>query len=79
MNNILEKIMKIWYFENTHRDESNDILYDIIYLCILVEKYGQSKLGQNCTFSNGSSIAGRSEYYLSLWIVEKYGQSMSSQ
>jgi len=37
--------MKIWYFENTHRDESNDILYDIIYLCILVEKYGQSKLG----------------------------------
>jgi len=24
--------MKIWYFENTHRDESNDILYDIIYL-----------------------------------------------
>ena len=39
--------MKIWYFENTHRDESNDILYDIISLCILVEKYGQSKLGQN--------------------------------
>jgi len=27
--------MKIWYFENTHRDESNNILYDIIYLCIL--------------------------------------------
>jgi len=42
LNNILVKIMKIWYFENTHRDESNDILYDIIYLCILVEKYGQS-------------------------------------
>jgi len=40
LNNILEKIMKIWYFENTHRDKSNDILYDIIYLCILVEKYG---------------------------------------
>ena len=58
MNNILEKIMKIWYFENAHRDESNDILYDIIYLCILVEKYGQSKLGQNWKFSNGSSIAG---------------------
>ena len=37
--------MKIWYFENTHQDESNDILYDIIYLCILVENYGQSKLG----------------------------------
>jgi len=45
--------MKSWYFENTHRDESNDILYDIIYLCILVEKYGQNKLGQNCTFLNG--------------------------
>jgi len=28
--------MKIWYFENTYRDESNDILYDTIYLCILV-------------------------------------------
>jgi len=54
--------MKIWYFENTHRDEFNDILYDISYLCILVEKYGQSKLGQNYTFSNGSSIAGRMEY-----------------
>jgi len=45
LNNILEKIIKIWYFENTHRDKSNDILSDIIYLCILVEKYGQSKLG----------------------------------
>jgi len=31
--------MTIWYFENTHRDKSNDILYDIIYLCILIEKY----------------------------------------
>ena len=49
-------------FKNTHRDESNDILYDIIYLCILVEKYSQSKLDQNCTFSNRSSIAGRREY-----------------
>jgi len=28
LNIILEKIMKIWYFENTHWDESNDILYD---------------------------------------------------
>jgi len=48
--------MKIWYFENTHRDESNDILYDIIYRCILVEKHSQSKLGLNCTFSTRSSI-----------------------
>jgi len=62
LNNILYKIMKIWYFENTHRDKSNDILYDIIYLCLLVEKYGQSKLGQNYTFSNGSSIAERMKY-----------------
>jgi len=61
LNNILEKIMKIWYFENNNRDESNDILYDNIYLCILIEKYGQSKLGQNCTFPNKSSIAGRRE------------------
>ena len=38
--------MKILYFEKIHRDESNDILYDIIYRCILVEKYSQ-----NCTFS----------------------------
>jgi len=64
LNNILEKITKIWYFEITHRDESNDILYDIIYICILVEKYGQSKLGQNCIFSNMSSIAERREYHL---------------
>jgi len=53
--------MKIWYFENTHWDESNNILYDIIYFCILVEKYGQSKLDQNCTCSNRLSIAGRRE------------------
>ena len=53
--------MKIWYFENTHRDESNDILCDIIYLCILVEKYSQSKFSQNCTFLNESSIAGPGE------------------
>ena len=63
MNNILEKILKIWYFENTHRDKSNDILYDNIYLCILVEKYGQSKLDQNYTFLSGSSIAGGSIFY----------------
>jgi len=53
--------MKIWYFKNTHWDESNDILCDIIYLCILVKKYDQSKLDQNYTFSNGSSIAGPRE------------------
>jgi len=58
---MLKKVMKIWYIENTYRDESNDILYDIIYLCILVEKYDQNKLGQNCTFSNESSITGRRE------------------
>jgi hypothetical protein len=51
--NMLEKIMKVWYFENTYRDESNDIIYNIIYLCILVEKYGQCKLGQNCNFQIG--------------------------
>jgi len=66
LNNILEKIMKIWYFENIYRNESNEILYDIIYLFILVEKYGQGKLCQNCIFSNGSSIVGRREYKLLL-------------
>jgi len=50
--------MKIWYFKNTHWDESNDILYDTIYLCILVEKYGQSKIDQNSKFSNVSTITG---------------------
>jgi len=50
----LEKIMKIWYFKNTPRDESNDILYDIIFLYILVEEYSQNKLDQNCIFLNGS-------------------------
>jgi len=55
---MLEKIIKNWYFENTHRDESNDTLDDIIYLCILGEKYSQIKLGQNYKFSNGSSITG---------------------
>ena len=44
--NLLEKIIKIWYFENIHWDEFNDILYDIIYHFLLVEKYGQSMLGQ---------------------------------
>ena len=29
-----------------------------------MEKYGQSKLSQNCRFLNGSSIAGRKEYLL---------------
>ena len=32
--------MKISYLEDTHRDKSNDILYDIIYDFILIEKYG---------------------------------------
>jgi len=56
--------MIISFFKNTHRDGSNDILYDIIYLCILIEKYGQSKITQYYTFSNGSSIARRREYYI---------------
>jgi len=28
--------MKIWYFENTHRDKSKDILYDIILACLKI-------------------------------------------
>jgi len=30
--------MKILHFENIHEDKYNSILYDIIYLCILVKK-----------------------------------------
>jgi len=60
LNNISEKIIKIWYFKNINRDESNDILYDNIYLC--VEKYGQNKFGQNSKFLNVSTIAGRRKY-----------------
>ena len=41
--------------------ESNDILYDIIYLRILVEKYGQ-----NYKISSGSSIVGWKEYLFML-------------
>jgi len=37
--------MKIYHFKNIYRDEFN-ILYDIIYLCILIERYDQSMLGQ---------------------------------
>jgi len=43
--------------------ESNDILYDIIYLRILVEKYGLSKLSQNYKISTRSNIMGRREYH----------------
>jgi len=38
--------MKIRYSENIYRDKPNNILHDILYLCILVEKYGQKLLSQ---------------------------------
>jgi len=41
LNNILEKIMKIWYFENTHWDESNDILW--YYLSLYISRKIWSK------------------------------------
>ena len=64
---MLEKIIKIWYFKNTYWNESNDILYDIIYLCILGEKYGQTKLGQNCKFQTDHLLRdGGSNYYFFL-------------
>jgi len=43
-------------------DDSNDILYDTIYLCVLEEKHGQSNLDQNSRFSNVSIIAKRRDY-----------------
>jgi len=63
--------MKIWYFENTHRHESNDILYDIIYFCILEEKYSQNKLGKNYEFSTGSSIVEQREYFIVIYNKDK--------
>jgi hypothetical protein len=41
---VLLKNMKIWYFESIHRDKSNDISYDNIYLYIVVIKYSKSRL-----------------------------------
>jgi len=37
-NYLLVKIIKNGYFKNIHRDEFNNILYDIIYFYILVKK-----------------------------------------
>ena len=72
--------MKIWYFKNIHRDESKDILYDIIYLYILIKKYDQSKISQTFIFLNKSSITYREglvylkkEYYFKLtWLCLSY-------
>jgi len=36
-NNLLKKIMKIWYFENIYGDESKTILYAIFGLYIWVK------------------------------------------
>jgi len=49
---LLEKIMKIWYFDNIHRDESNTILYAIFCRYILVENQGQNMLNKQYIFSN---------------------------
>jgi len=35
---------------------------NIVYLCILIEKYGQSMLSQYCKLLNKSSIVGWREY-----------------
>jgi hypothetical protein len=36
-NFIIVKNIKIWYFKNIHREESNNILYANIYFCLLLE------------------------------------------
>jgi hypothetical protein len=41
---MIVKIIKCLYFENIHRDESNNFLYANVYFYILVEKYGQTKM-----------------------------------
>jgi hypothetical protein len=45
---ILLKIIKSWYLENTYWNKSN-ILYTNSCLCILVQKYSQSRLCKYCT------------------------------
>jgi hypothetical protein len=52
-NYIIVKIIKSWYFENNHRDESNNNLYANIFFYLLVEKYGQIKM---CEYSYYATI-----------------------
>jgi len=62
--------MKFLYFENVYRDESNTILYDIIYFYILLKKYGQSKLDQISHFLIGHLLRDGES-------INKQTQSMS--
>jgi hypothetical protein len=43
-NYIIVKNIRIWYFENTHRDESNNILYANIYFYLSVKNYSQNNM-----------------------------------
>jgi hypothetical protein len=43
-NSLLVEIIKIGYFENTHQNKSNKILFAYIY--ILLKKYGQSMISE---------------------------------
>ena len=45
------------------------ILYDIIYLCILIEKYGQSKLGQNYKFSTDHLLRNKGSILYTIYVV----------
>jgi hypothetical protein len=60
-NHIIVKIIKRWYLENTYQDEFNNILYTNlnVYFYLLVEKYDQMKIHQQCTIINRLTYYGR--------------------
>jgi hypothetical protein len=43
---LLLKIIKIEYFENTHQNKSNKILYAYIYIYILLKNYSQGMINE---------------------------------
>jgi hypothetical protein len=45
-NSLLVNIIKIGYFENTHQNKSNKILYAYIYIYIFLKNYGQSMINE---------------------------------
>jgi len=48
------------------------ILFIFVYL---LEKYGQSMLGQYYTFSNRSSIIGRRKYFLYMYLIKMHSDA----
>jgi hypothetical protein len=44
---MIVKIIKNWYFENIHREESKNILYANVYFYLLVKKLTVSHMSMN--------------------------------